>query len=258
MIYEKITKELNKYLGEGFVLKYANNLDMDWDKVLPKVQEKTAYGILKVDSGTTTQLADQTITVEQLTLTVAIPGKPREIFDEDVANLRSMKQGLNNYVVFDDEINALLLFGEYQDSQQQLVNGNYWWIASVVFTANYYNSMYLAADANIMIGTAELKGLFKIDYTREFVIDPLVKLNYAEASNKVNNIKKTLMVSGVCLKSDTLVSSLFEDEDLIKTYSVTFNDGIKTRTLNALLPLINEQLIMGDVIKITLTFLETR
>ena len=136
-IVEKITKELNKYLGDGFVLSYANNLDMDWEKIVPKAQEKTAYGVLKVDSGTTTQLADQTITVEQLTLKVAIPGK-REIFDEDVANLRSMKQGLNNYVVFDDDVNALLLFGEYQDSQQQLVNGNYWWIASVVFSANFH------------------------------------------------------------------------------------------------------------------------
>ena len=257
MIYEKITQELNNYLGDDFILSYANNLDYDWKSILPELQDKIAYGVLKVDSGTTIQLADQPVRTEQMTLTVAMPAK-RDIFDKDVANLRSMINAMNKYVVADDEANAMLLFGEYQDSQKQLVNGNYWWIASVVFVANFYSSMYLAADATITIGTSELKGLFKINYTREFVLEPFVNINSALPANKVNSIKKTLMINGVCLKTDSVVSSLFADEDTIKTYSITFNDGIKTRTLNASLPLINEELIMGDVIKITLSFVETQ
>ena len=65
MIYEEIVKTINNYLGENFIIKYANNLDVDWKSILPEVQEKTAYGVLKVDSGTTTQLAD-TIVREHL------------------------------------------------------------------------------------------------------------------------------------------------------------------------------------------------
>ena len=257
MIYEKITKELNDYLGDDFILSYANNLDMDWKSILPNLQDKTAYGVLKVDSGTTTQLADQQVRLEQLTLYVAMPAR-RDIFDKDVANLRSMINAMNKYVVADDEANAMLLFGEYQDSQKQRVNGTDWWIASVVFVANFYTSMYLAADATITIGTSELKGLFKIDYTREFVIDPMVSTNNAMPKNKVNSIRKTLMLSGVCLKTDTVISTLFSEEDTIKTYSVSYNDGIQSRSLTALLALINEQLIMGDVIKVALTFVETQ
>ena len=255
MIYEEIVKTINNYLGENFIIKYANNLDVDWKSILPEVQEKIAYGVLKVDSGTTTQLADTTVRTEQLTLQVAIPAE-REIFNKDVVALRGMLKGLNDEVVYSDDEDAKLLFGEYQDANQQLLNSNYWWIASVVFTANFYSALYLSSDIQIQVNNVKLQGLFKSTYTREFVMDSLVQLNTGLPNDQVNCIKKSLSIDGVCMKSDTLIQTLFSEEDTIKNYAVQYNNGIVTRNFNAILALINEQAIMGDVIKITLTFLK--
>ena len=35
MIYDKITETINNYLGGDYVLTYANNYDVEWDKILP-------------------------------------------------------------------------------------------------------------------------------------------------------------------------------------------------------------------------------
>ena len=257
MIYDSICKEIEKYLGnDKFVIKYANNLDTNWEMILPNEQEKTCYGVLKVDSGITTQVSDRTIRVEQLSLIVAIPAK-RDIFNESIVNLKSMLNGLNNAIVYDTDESAMLLFGEYQDAEQQLINGCYWWISRVVFSGNFYDSLYISTDSEVKINDTKLNGIIDISYTREFVLDSFNQVNNPVPKNKVNSIKKSMMVNAVCLKSDTLVSTLIDNEDNVVVYSISYDNGIKTRTFNALLSTIHDQVVTGDVVKLSLTFVST-
>lgn len=255
MIYEKIAKKLNDFLGETFSISYANNLDYEWDKILPNLVETTAYGVLKVDSGRTLQVGGQQVRSEQMTLSVAIPAT-REIFDTDVATLRTMITSLNNEIVYDDDISAMLLFGEYQDANQILVNGNFWWIASVIFSGNFYENLYVSSDISVKVNNTEVKGIISANYSREFVVDSLVMLNSLVPANKVNNKKKTLKLDCICLKNDTLISNLMDNEDSIITYSITYDNGIIARSFSALLGVVNEFAVMGDVIKVTLIFVE--
>lgn len=255
MIYEKIATTLNNYLGEEFLINYANNHDTEWDKILPDVVEETAYGVLRVDSGRTLQVGGMPVKSEQLTLSVAIPAA-NNIFSRDVGKLRTMITGLNNEIVYDDDVSAMLLFGEYQDANQIIVNGNYWWIASVIFTSNFYENLYVSSDVVVKVNNTAIQGIISVNYSREFVMDSMVMLNDLIPANKVNNKKKTLNIQCVCLKSDTLIQTLFSNEDSITSYTIIYNDGIVNRSFSALLGVINEQAIMGDIIKVNLIFVE--
>lgn len=256
MIYETITKEINNFLGDDFALSYANNHDYNFKEILPEFQEKMSYGVIRVDSGTTTQLGDQPIRTEQLRLIVATP-ENREVFNKAISNLITLLSGMNQVVVNDDEDNmeAYLLFGERQDSQAQVINGTRWWISEVIFTASIYNACVISSDTEIKIDTVKLNGLMRANYSREFVIEQVVKNNNPVPVNLVNNIKKQLQINLVALKNDTLINTLLTEEDTIKTYALSYYDGIITRTFNALLAVLAEETVLGDVIKLTLTFL---
>ena len=256
MIYDKITQTINDFLGDDFILSYANNHDFDFNSVVPEKQEEISYGITRVDSGTTTQLGDQPIRTEQMRIIVATPEK-RDVFNKAVNNLRTLLTGLNQFVVQDAETNeeAYLLFGEYNDAQAQVINGVRWWISEVIFSANIYNAFAISTDTQISIGGNELKGLMRCNYTREFVIEPIVKNNNPVPQNLVNNIKKTLTINVIALKNDTLISNLMTNEDSITDYALVYNNGIYSRSFSALLAVLNEEVVMGDVIKLTLTFI---
>ncbi len=257
MIYDTIASEIQEYLGEDFDIRYANNYTIDWKGILPEMQEKMSFGVLKVDSGRTTQISNQNVRVEQLTLTVAIPVKS-EIFNAAVVNLKTLIKEANNTTIVDTETSesANLFFGEYQDNGGTTVNGVKWWLVSVTFAINLYNDMYTSSDVSVTIGGTAMTGIIDTNYSREFVVDSLVMVNGLVPANKVNNMKKTLRVDCVCLKSDTLISGLMTNENSITSYNVIYYNGMVTRTFTALLGLINEQNIVGDILKVSLVFVE--
>ena len=106
MIYDNITKTINDFLGGNFIIEYANDYSIDWKKILPEVQDKISYGVVRVDSATTQQVGGQTIRIEQASLKVAIPCE-KAIFNEAVALLRSMlntyPNGLNQLPIADTD-----------------------------------------------------------------------------------------------------------------------------------------------------------
>lgn len=268
MIYDNITEVVNQYLGDDFVLKYDNNHDLDWTMIVPNIQEKISYGVLSVDSGSTQQVSSQPIRVEQLRLVVAIP-EDRAIFNAAINKLKAMLKDLNNTIVSDTESSAkcMLLFGEYQDSASYTVNGVRWWVSNVVFSATFYESFALAQDIEISVQTGTdlqsqpvfttLTGILSANYLCEKAIDQSVANNNMIPYNFVNSIKRNLIVNLVCLKTDTLIQSFMTNEANITTYTIKYNNQIVTRTMNCILANLNENNVIGDVIKVQLTFLQT-
>lgn len=261
MIYEKIKEYLNDYLGGDYLLSYANNHDTDWDNILKDAEPKIKYGVLRVDSGTTTQISNETIKVEQLRLIVAIP-EAREVFNQAVSNLRTMLQALNDTSVIDaeEQVIAKLYFGEYQDAQSQTISGNRWWIANVTFLANFFNSVVESSDLSITIGGTALKGIISANYLCEKTLDGEVFNGSPVQHNSVNGIRKQLQVNVIYLKNDTMYHNesetglLDKEEDLTTTYEIVYNNGIKTRTNTMILASVNENVVVGDILKAVLTF----
>lgn len=257
MIYQTITDEFQNYLGSDYDIRYANNHDLDWENILPENQDEIKFGILQVDSGTTSQVGGQVIRIEQMRLKVAIP-ESREVFTEAVANLRTMMEALNNSTSIDSEenITARLYFSEYHDATSSIINGSRWWVAEVTFIANFYNSIIESNDVSVTIGGQTVNGLINARFVNEKTFDPNVFSNsngIVKAS--VNGIKKTLQLDVVYIKSDALITSLLNNEDsLTATWSIVYNNAIKSRTLTMTLASITENVIIGDVLKAQITF----
>ena len=269
MIYDLIAKLLNNYLGEGdYLISYANNHDLDWKAMLPEVESELKYGVLRVDSGTTQQIGGRTIRTEQLRLIVAIP-EERDIFNEAVAKLRSMLDGLNNSTLNDaeDGLTANLFFGEYHDAACQTVNGNRWWIAEVTFAANFFDGVYDFNNTKVEIempvtiegvtsnAYVELSGLIQKTFSIQKQYDPNVYNGNAFNKPSVNSISKTLQVDVVYLKNNALIGYLLDNEENINlALNVKYTNGIKTRTLSCDIASITETTITGDILKATIVF----
>lgn len=264
MIYDVITEELNAYLGDTYVLKYANNHDFKWDDILPSVQDEMKFGVLRVDSGSTTQAGGQTIRVEQLRLIVAIPEETK-VFKEAVNNLKTMLSGLNTDTLQDTETNvtAQLYFGDYHDASCQIINGSRWWISEVTFIATYYDGVYDSSSVSVEIGTTKtgtsdmkvLKGVMSVNYLNNRTFDSFVFANSNQQKNQCNAIQHQITFNVLYIKNDTLYTSLLNDEDTIKKYIIDYNNGLKTRSLtNMVLASLNENVVIGDVVKATFTF----
>ena len=264
MIYDVITEEINAYLGDTYILKYANNHDFKWDDILPEVQDEMKYGVLRVDSGATTQAGGQSIRVEQLRLIVAIP-EEKNVFNEAVSNLKSMLTGLNTDTVQDTDASttAQLFFGDYHDANCQIINGARWWVSEVTFVANFFDGVYDSNNVEVNIGTTTtptsdmklLKGIMSVNYLNNRTFDSFVFANSSIQKNQCNAIQHQITFNILYIKDDTLHSSLLTDEDTIKKYIIEYKNGLKTRTLtNMVLASINENVVIGDVVKATLTF----
>lgn len=263
MIYDLIAKTLNNYLGGDYLIEYANNHDTNWDAILPEAQEKIKYGVLRVDSGTTQQIGGQTIRTEQLRLIVAIP-EDRDIFNEAVANLRSILDALNNTTITDTEedTTALLNFGNYNDAQSQTVNGQKWWVAEVVFIANFYNSVcdYTNTKVTIKLTSTgnyiEMKGIMQVQYQCQKTFDGIVFNQAPLQKGFVNGLQKTLQVNCVYLANDNVIFNILNTEENIdKRYDLTYSNGILQRTLdNAVVASITETTVTGDIVKAQITF----
>lgn len=269
MIYDLIANLINNYLGDGdYIIKYANNHDIDWKKILPDAQNELKYGVLRVDSGTTQQMGGRTIRTEQLRLIVAIPEK-RDIFNDAVAHLRNMLDGLNNTTVEDsqEDITALLMFGEYHDANCQTINGNKWWVSEVTFIANFYDGVYDSNDTKIEIempitidGTTtnsyvELGGVISSNYAMQKQYDPNVFNGNPNNKPSVNNISKSLQATLIYLKNNALISYLLDNEENIDlTLNIKYTNGLKTRTMVCDIASITENVVTGDILKATIVF----
>ena len=265
MIYEKITEKINDILGGDFVLSYSNNYDVDWNKILPEAQNELKYGVVRVDSGTTQQVGGQTIRVEQVSLKVAIPEK-RDIFDEAVAKLRALSfdnpNGINRMPVADTNETALLYYGGYQDANSATIKGQDWWLATVTFIVNIYDGIINSEDTEIKIGGTLLKGVIDSNYTLDKTLDGFVFNGNNVQQNTINGIRKVLTINLVYLKNDTLIHDatnhtgiLDKEEDLTATYTISYNNGVITRSLtNMGLVNLNEKNVTGNVMLATWIF----
>jgi hypothetical protein len=259
MIYDSITQEINNYLGDTYILKYANNHDVNFEEILPKAQEEMKYGVLRVDSGTTTQVGGTSIRVEQLRLIVAIP-EDRKVFNEAITNLKTLLQALNDDTVEDVEngVIAKLFFGEYRDASCQIITGNRWWVSEIAFTATFYDGVYDSTSISIQIGNSAaslttLKGIMTATYRLNKTLDPIVGM-LRKQRNAVNNYAKQLTINLLYFKNDSLITDLLNNEETSKKYYIVYNNGIKSRSDTYILASLVESVVMGDVIKAEITF----
>ena len=265
MIYQKIADKLQDILGGDYLISYSNNHDTNWNDILPSVENEIKHGVLRVDSGTTTQVSSTTVRVEQLRLIVAIP-EDRKIFDSAVNNLKALLGSINGLEINDDDSElaskALLYSGSYNDAQASIVNGNRWWIAEVVFLANFYNGIYDSSNVSLTIcettenKTYDVLGLLSVNYSMNKVVDGYVFNNSGfEQSNYINSITKQLTIT-VAYMDKSYLTTLLNNEETDTTFTLTYNNGKKTRTLtNMILVNVNESIIIGDIVKGTFTFI---
>ena len=291
MIYQKITEKLEyalnelggHYEGSQYLLEYANNHNVDWEMILPNTESSTVYGVVRVDSGQTLQAGDMPIRVEQLRLIVAIP-EEREIFDKAVLCLRSLLTDFNNQLIEDDQeisdnvvdsdndnqevnyVSAQVFMNEYHDAQSQTVNGNRWWIAEVTFTINLFNSIVSSDDTSITIGSYKLKGIISATYINEKTVDGYVYNNVPTQKNSVNGIRKQLTIQLIYLKGDPIfhredpqnqnhyIGLLDLEDNISKTYTIVYNNGVISRTMTMYLASVSETIITADTVKATIAF----
>jgi len=253
--YDEITKAFQRALGNRFILDYNNNLDENWKDNLH--EDEFVHCVLRLDSGRTQYIGDTTLKIETMHIEFAIP-KVKDIFEEAIGKIEEVRTVLNNNLIQIGESDfCKILMQQRTDGIIERVNAVDWIFTDLYFETQEFHSLFTSDDRKIKIDNVELKGILRAVYDLNKSVDSYCKGSNTQATNKINSIQKQLTIDLVPSDDNTALATIHNEEDLDKTYSITYIDGYKTRTFNALMVHLTEESLTGDIIKNQITFVKT-
>ena len=264
LIYTKLIEVFEEALGPEYLLQYNNNEDFNWSEVLPENVAENVYGVLRQDSGEDRFIGDQTIKLDSMHISFAIPNA-KEKFTRFVEKIEEIRDSLNNVV---GELSQTQFFkiltGGRTDGVKERINGSDWVLTELYFQVQTYTSIYTSSNRifEFKTGTVNnvdqytsLKGILNTVYDLTKQFDSYVAgIDEPMARNKVNNIQKKFIVELVPSSDDTVLSSILTNQTSNDYWTLKYSDGIFTTTSAVYLAQVNEQCITGDIFKLQLTF----
>lgn len=257
LIYELIANRFQTALGGDFLLDYNTNIDENWYDNLK--EDELTHCVLRLDSGETQYIGDLTLKVETMHISFAVPNVPKESWKKAVEKIEEVRATLNNTLVQTGE-NAFckILMLQRTDGQLDRINGVDWILTDLYFQVQEFHSLYTSDDREIQIGGVKLIGIIHSIYDYNKSLDSYVKGSNVGATNRVNSAQRTLTIDLVPSDDNSTLKTIHENEETNTTYSVTYKNGYTTRTFNALMVHLTEDVITGDIIKNQITFVESK
>lgn len=244
--YEYLVSKFLEELGENFNLVYNNDETIEWDKILI---DNLISGVMHVNSGGYDRINGYSVSTQQLSIQFMIPTLP-EVFGKAVQKIEDTFKTLHNQMFeFDNEI-IKVLYNYISDANRVLVNGTDY--ATIYVYLNLFNiqNALMSNDTIITLDGQNLNGIFHATYSNNHTADSMVKgASTLVQVNNVNGIQQALSVDLVVLKGDDLIVDIMANANLNKIYSVSYNNGLVTRTFKGYIVGLTEDGTFNDTLK---------
>ena len=245
--YEYLANIFQEKLGETFNLVFNNDESIDWENI---IIEDMTNGVMHVTGGGYDQINGYSVATQQLSIQFMIPTK-LEIFSSAIQQIEDTFKGLHNHTFeFNGEI-INVLFNYMSDANKVLVNGTDY--ASIYIYLNLFNvkNALMSNETSVMIDNQTLKGVFHTTYSNSHTADGMVKGNESLVQvNSVNSIQQALSVDLVVIKGDNLIIDLMQNVNTNKIYSISYDNGLITRTFNGYVVSLIEDGTFNDTLKV--------
>lgn len=249
--YELLVEEFNNKLGDNYNIVYNSDDSINWEDIL---LDNMIYGVMHVSSGSFDKMNGISISNQQLSINLIIPSSP-EIFSQAMQNVEDTFKSLHNVVLgYENEL-LRLMYNYISDATKTRINGVDYASVFVYLNLFTHENAVMGNSVNIKIDGVDLSGVIKATFTNTHTTDGIVKgFSSPIQTNRLNGIQKTLIIDCVMVDKDACLLKLLNEEDADKTYTISYYNGVKTRTNNMYLIQLTESLITTDTGKIQLIF----
>lgn len=245
--YEYLANIFQEQLGENFNLVFNNDESIEWENI---IIEDMTNGVMHVTGGGYDQVDGYSVSTQQLSIQFMIPTKV-EIFSSAIQQIEDTFKGFHAHTLeFNGEI-IKVLFNYMSDANKVLVNGTDY--ASIYIYLNLFNvkNALMSNETSVMIDNQTLKGVFHTTYSNSHTADGMVKGNESLVQvNSVNSIQQALSVDLVVIKGDNLIIDLMQNVNTNKIYSISYDNGLITRTFNGYVVSLSEDGTFNDTLKV--------
>ena len=245
--YEYLANMFQEQLGETFNLVFNNDESIDWENI---IIEDMINGVMHVTGGGYDQINGYSVATQQLSIQFMIPTKV-EIFSSAMQQIEDTFKGFHAHTLeFNEEI-INVFFNYISDANKVLVNGTDY--ASIYIYLNLFNvkNALMSNETSVMIDNQTLKGVFHTTYSNSHTADGMVKGNESLVQvNSVNSIQQALSVDLVVIKGDNLIIDLMQNVNTNKIYSISYDNGLITRTFNGYVVSLSEDGTFNDTLKV--------
>ena len=274
LVYDVLINEIKKYLPNNFELKYNNTADVDWKEILPDTYNESVFGVLRVSNGANEYIGTQTVKKLDMVITLCIPNEPKKIFTEAIEGVENFMSTFNDsnipVATRDEEVagqeepqqivtTAKVLINGRTDAMVERINGLDWVTTDVYLQASIYEDLITSEDIVVTIDNNPLDvGI--VNHTYDYTTSAESKIlgeTQAPTNFGTGNQKQLILV--VIPQNKPVYKSLLENEDNAnKEYTISYYNGILTRTFSAKLVGVNENCPTGGTYVATIKFLRTK
>ena len=249
--YEYLANEFQEKLGEQFNLVYNNDETIEWENILT---ENMISSVMHVNSGGYDKVNGFAVTTQQISIQFMIPTQP-DIFSVAIQNIEdTFKWFHNQNYEFSGEI-VKVQFSYISDANRVLVNGTDYATVYVYLNLLSLENALISNETSVNIDGVKLKGIFHTTYSNNHTADGIVKANVSLVqTNNVNAIQQALSVDLVVIKNDELIEDLMANDNTNKTYNISYNNGIVTRTFKGYIVGLTEDGTFNDTMKMKVIF----
>ena len=222
--YETLAKYLNDLFGTNFYIKYFENEEPDWEKVI--VADDMVYGSIRVSGGQNQSLKDVYTYIEECGLTLMVKA---DAYSNTMDGIVESLKTVDKQIILLGEYYYQFNYSNRSDLGKYTIKGYEYFACTIYFNLVSFENLFLGDEqsCSILIGAevTPFKGITGITYQAHTDFDSSVAAS-AYTKTHVSAMNQVIVIDGIVVKNDTARTQIKSNlMDKTKTFNVYYNDG---------------------------------
>jgi hypothetical protein len=252
--YDSLAEYLSNLFGNQFYIKYFNNEEPDWEKVV--IDPDMVYGSIKVLSGQNQSLKDISTYIEDCGLTIMIK---EDAYSNTIDSIIDSIKTIDKQTILLAESYYQFNYSNRSDLGKYTVKGDFYYGCTLYFNLVSFENLFLGEQQSVSIsmssGLVPLLGATGITYQAHTDFDSSVSSTMAN-NNYIAAKSQVLVIDGVVVKDDTARIAIKKYLMSNTSYSVSYFDGETTISFVAKLADYTCLGISGNLVKYQIKFIQ--
>lgn len=253
--YDSLAEYLSNLFGNQFYIKYFNNEEPDWEKVV--IDPDMVYGSIKVLAGQNQSLKDISTYIEECGLTIMIK---EDAYSNTIDAMIESIKPIDKQTILLGENYYQFNYSYRSDLGKYTVKGDYYYGCTLYFNLVSFEDLFLGEQQSASIvypnNTSDtFLGVTGLTYQLHTDFDSSVP-STAYSKTYVAAISQVLVIDGIVVKNDAARTSVKTNQlNKSKEYSIGYFDGETTTYFTARLADYTCLGIAGNLVKYQIKFI---
>ena len=252
--FDELCEKLMDKLGCDYNIKYYANTFTKWTDILTST-DKLIIGAMRVNNGQLYNFDDSFAQLDNIIINLMIPSE-EDTFKNAISKIDNIMPTLMDYQFnIEDNLYSFSYQGR-SEASKQTINGQQYALVTLTGVLFSYQKVVLSKSRKITINGHELKGILNSEFETAKTCDgDVYGLESAIHRNDINAVVVALTITIALYSNDDLHKELLKNSDKLKSYNISYNNGIVTKDYNMILSKAHESITTGDKLQAELSFI---